>query len=229
MNKFIFFSNQHFIILGVGVVVIFLLLLVANFFDKKEFAKVTAIMILILKIAELFYRHYILGLKVVNLLPLHLCNIVLIFILIMMITSSKTLFQFCYYWSIGAIFALATPDVKYDIHDFATISFFITHFYIIFAVIYRYIYFSEKPTLKGYFSAFILLNVIALIVFFINKKLGTNYLFVNRVPDFSSPLSYFGKWPNYILVVEFIDIILTYLIYFPFREKSVKYKKEIFY
>lgn len=220
MERFILFGTQHFFILGGGVLISALFLALAIFFDKRNYARMTAVIIIAIKIAELIYRHRVMGESVVGLLPLHLCNIVLIFSAIMMFTGSKKLFQICYFWCVGALFALITPDIKEGIHSFATFSFFATHFYVVYAIIYSYIYFGCRPTLKGYLSAFLGLNVIALIVYFINDKLGTNYLFVNRVPEFSSPISYFGEWPYYIIVVELIYIIVTYLVYFPFRARK---------
>lgn len=229
MDNFVLFSSEHLIILGSGILISFILLLLANFMDIKGFARFTAVLVFIVKITELAYRHYVMGEKIINLLPLHLCNIVLFFVIIMMITTSKIFFQPCYFWSIGALFALITPDVKYGITNYATISFFITHFYIIFSVIYCYVFFRYRPSFLGYCLSFLGLNVICLIVYFINKELGTNYLFVNRVPDFTSPISYFGEWPYYIVVVELIYIIICYLMYFPFKAKSVRYGKENFY
>lgn len=229
METFKLFSGEHiFMIVSTLVFFIFLLIL-ANFFNKRNFAKVSAISIFILKSLELTYRHLYNGEEIVQLLPLHLCNITLVFVIIMMLSGSKTLFQLCYYWSLGALFAIITPDIKYSFPNFMTISFFITHFYIIFAVVYSYIYLKFRPTLLGYISAFLTINLISGGVYFINIKLGTNYLYVNRVPDFSSPLSYFGEWPYYIIVVELIYIILTYIIYFPLRNKAVKFGKTTFY
>lgn len=229
METFKLFSNEHFILIFSNVVFFLFLLFIANFFDKRYFAKITAIIIFILKLAELSYRHLYNNEEIFELLPLHLCNITLIFVIIMMLSGSKSLFQLCFYWSVGAIFAVATPDVKYSFPNFMTVSFFITHFYILFAVAYFYLYFSFRPAIWGYFTAFFTINIICLGVYFLNVHLGTNYLYVNRVPSFSSPLNYFGEWPYYIIVVELIYIILTYLLYLPFRSRAVKFGKTKFY
>lgn len=229
MEHFKLFSGEHFILIFSNIVFFTFLLFIANFFDKRKFAKVSAIIIFLIKVLELTYRYLYNNEQIYELLPLHLCNIALIFIIIMMLSGSKTLFQLCFYWSLGAIFAIATPDVKYSFPNFMTLSFFVTHFYILFAVVYAYIFFKFRPALWGYFIAFFTINLICLEVYFVNLQLGTNYLYVNRVPDFSSPLNYFGEWPYYIIVVELIYIILTYLIYFPFKNKTVKFGKSKFY
>lgn len=229
METFKLFSNEHFVLIFSNIIFSIFLLFIANFFDKRHFAKITAIVIFILKLAELSYRHLYNNEEIFELLPLHLCNITLIFVIIMMLSGSKSLFQLCFYWSVGAIFAVATPDVKYSFPNFMTVSFFITHFYILFAVAYFYLYFSFRPAIWGYFTAFFTINIICLGVYFLNVHLGTNYLYVNRVPSFSSPLNYFGEWPYYIIVVELIYIILTYLLYLPFKSRAVKFGKTKFY
>lgn len=229
METFKLFSNEHFVLIFSNIIFFIFLLFIANFFDKRYFAKITAIVIFILKLAELSYRHLYNNEEIFELLPLHLCNITLIFVIIMMLSGSKSLFQLCFYWSVGAIFAVATPDVKYSFPNFMTVSFFITHFYILFAVAYFYLYFSFRPAIWGYFTAFFTINIICLGVYFLNVHLETNYLYVNRVPSFSSPLNYFGEWPYYIIVVELIYIILTYLLYLPFKSRAVKFGKTKFY
>lgn len=109
-----------------------------------------------------------------------------------------------------------------------TLSFYNSFLYIICCSLCLYL-FKFRPTLWGYFIAFFVINLICLGVYFLNDSLGTNYLYVNRVPDFSSPINYFGEWPYYIVVVELIYIILTYLIYFPFKSRAVKFGKSKFY
>lgn len=228
MEKFVLFSNEHILIMVLGIIIGFVFLIMGGITNRKGFAKLSAVIIFILKISELAYRHLVLGKDIVQLLPFHLCNLALILVIVMMYTKSKNLFQISFFWAIGAPFAILTPDVTFGIGDFATISFFITHFYIVFAVAYAYIYFGFRPTIFGFVESFIALNIVAVLVYFINDALGTNYLFVNRVPGFNSPLKYFGEWPYYIVVVEVIYLVLGYLLYIPFKQKSIKYGKKFF-
>lgn len=223
VKTFALFSQEHLAIIFGGVILSVFFFFVAKLFDKRKFATITAIFIFILKLSELVYR-YFKGEKIYQLLPFHLCNIALILIIMMMIFKSNVLFQFAYFWSVGAVFAIITPDMKNSLPNFQTLSFFITHFYIIFGIIYAFIYYKFRPTFEGYISAFFTLNIIALIVFFINRKLGTNYLFVNRIPSFSSPLSYFGAWPYYLIVVEGIYLVLSTILYIPTKKKKIKFK-----
>ncbi len=218
----------HFWFIGGGFLGILALTMVSAFLPKYKFAQFSAIVILLIKIAELSYRHIYVGEPIYSLLPLHMCNLTLIIAILTMLTKSQKLFQLTYFWCLGALFAVITPDIKYSFPHPLTLSFYITHFYLLFAAIYGILFFNFKPTFKGWVNSFITLNIFAFIIFFINKKLGTNYLYINKIPDFSSPLDYFGQWPYYIIVVEIIYLILTYGIYYPFRRKTFKYSTKYF-
>lgn len=228
METFTLFSTEHFWFIGGGFLGILALTMVSAFLPKYKFAQFSAIVILLIKIAELSYRHIYVGEPVYSLLPLHMCNLTLIIAILTMLTKSQKLFQLTYFWCLGALFAVITPDIKYSFPHPLTLSFYITHFYLLFAAIYGILFFNFKPTFKGWVNSFITLNIFAFIIFFINKKLGTNYLYINKIPDFSSPLDYFGQWPYYIIVVEIIYLILTYGIYYPFRRKIFKYSTKYF-
>lgn len=228
METFTLFSTEHFWFVGGGFLGILALTMVSAFLPKYKFAQFSAIVILLIKIAELSYRHIYVGEPIYSLLPLHMCNLTLIIAILTMLTKSQKLFQLTYFWCLGALFAVITPDIKYSFPHPLTLSFYITHFYLLFAAIYGILFFNFKPTFKGWINSFITLNIFAFIIFFINKKLGTNYLYVNRIPNFSSPLDYFGQWPYYIIVVEIIYLILTYGIYYPFRRKTYKYSTKYF-
>ena len=228
METFTLFSTEHFWFIGGGFLGILALTMVSAFLPKYKFAQFSAIVILLIKIAELSYRHIYVGEPIYSLLPLHMCNLTLIIAILTMLTKSQKLFQLTYFWCLGALFAVITPDIKYSFPHPLTLSFYITHFYLLFAAIYGILFFNFKPTFKGWVNAFITLNIFAFVIFFINKKLGTNYLYVNRIPNFSSPLDYFGQWPYYIIVVEIIYLILTYGIYYPFRRKTYKYSTKYF-
>lgn len=228
METFTLFSTEHFWFIGGGFLGILALTMVSAFLPKYKFAQFSAIVILLIKIAELSYRHIYVGEPIYSLLPLHMCNLTLIIAILTMLTKSQKLFQLTYFWCLGALFAVITPDIKYSFPHPLTLSFYITHFYLLFAAIYGILFFNFKPTFKGWVNSFITLNIFAFIIFFINKKLGTNYLYINKIPDFSSPLDYFGQWPYYIIVVEIIYLILTYGIYYPFRRKTYKYSTKYF-
>ena len=184
---------------------------------------VTSGAIIVIKAVELIIRHGVYGETILELLPIHLCNITLILAVIGMIFPSKELFQVIFYWSFGALAAILFPDARVSFPNFVGISFFITHFFIIFVVLYQLIFLGYRPNLKGLVGSFVCINIFAGAVFKINEILGTNYMYINYKPAFQSPLDYFGPWPHYIIIVEIIYLVLGFISYLPFRKKHYKY------
>ena len=224
-DKFILFSNEHLITVGIGFISCILLVFLGFFTEKKAtFAKIVAIAVLGVKIAELLFRHHYYGETVAELLPLHLCPIVIILSIFMMFFHSEVLFQPVYFWSIGAFFAILMPDIRDGMSNFASQSFFITHFFILFSTAYAFVHFRFRPTKAGFLCSFLLLVTIAFIMYFVNNKLGTNFLYVNHPPVTKSLMDFMGPWPYYIFSLAGIDIAISFFMYLPFRKnKKSKY------
>ena len=224
-DKFILFSNEHLITVGIGFISCILLVFLGFFTEKKAtFAKIVAIAVLGVKIAELLFRHHYYGETVAGLLPLHLCPIVIILSIFMMFFHSEVLFQPVYFWSIGAFFAILMPDIRDGMSNFASQSFFITHFFILFSTAYAFVHFRFRPTRAGFLCSFLLLVTLAFVMYFVNNKLGTNYLYVNHPPVTKSLMDFMGPWPYYIFSLAGIDIAISFFMYVPFRKnKKAKY------
>ena len=224
-DKFILFSNEHLITVGIGFISCILLVFLGFFTEKKAtFAKIVAIAVLGVKIAELLFRHHYYGETVAELLPLQLCPIVIILSIFMMFFHSEVLFQPVYFWSIGAFFAILMPDIRDGMSNFASQSFFITHFFILFSTAYAFVHFRFRPTKAGFLCSFLLLVTLAFIMYFVNNKLGTNFLYVNHPPVTKSLMDFMGPWPYYIFSLAGIDIAISFFMYLPFRKnKKSKY------
>lgn len=224
-DKFVLFSNQHIITMGIGFISCILLVFLGFFTEKKTtFAKIVAIIVLGIKIGELAFRHHYYGETIAELLPLHLCPIVIILSIFMMFFHSEVIFQPVYFWSIGAFFAILMPDIRDGMGNFASQSFFITHFFILFSTAYAFVHFRFRPTKSGFIWSFLLLVTLAFIMYFVNNKLGTNYLYVNHPPVTKNLMDFMGPWPYYIFSLAGIDIALSFFMYLPFRKsKKAKY------
>lgn len=218
------FSLEHFIyIFGYGGLGVFFLFLpkILNFNEEKiiKFAKISGYIILIDKFLELFYRHLVLGETIIDVIPLNMCNYTMILAALMMILKSRKIFPLVYFWSIGAIFAILTPDVFYAFPNPQNISFFITHFYIYFSIAYGIKYFGYSINFADFKKAFVYLNGIMFALFFLNLLIGSNYMFL-RYPAPNSPMELLGPWPYYIISLEVVMVILFSILYYPYRKKN---------
>lgn len=223
MEMFVLFGTSHMIMILIGVISVLLLIILGFLIRPQLLAKWISVSVLVIKLAEMYYRHRVLGEEIYRMLPFHLCNLTIILSLFMMFFHSKFLFQLVYFWFVGAIFAILTPDIIFAYPNFWMISFFITHFYLVFSALFALIHFHFRPTKRGMLMAFLFINLWAVLMYFVNQELGTNYLFVNRIPETTTLLSYFGAWPYYLLPVEGIYIIESILLYLPFRKSNIKF------
>ena len=151
-------------------------------------------------------------------LPLHLCSTLVWLGAIMLIMKNYQVYEFMYLMGIGgAIQALATPDLGiYGFPHFRFFQTFISHGLIVTSAIYMTIVEEFRPTWKSLLRVAIWMNIYAVIIFFINNAIGSNYLMVNGKPDTPSLLDLLPPWPVYILYMEAIGIITVLVLYLPF-------------
>ncbi|WP_268762087.1 TIGR02206 family membrane protein [Bacillus sinesaloumensis] len=165
-------------------------------------------------------------------LPLQLCSISLFLSIIMLLTRSYFLFEITYFLGIGgALQAMLTPELAYDFPHYRYFHFFLAHIAIILASLYMLWYEKCRPTLKSIWKAFIALNVLALIVFFINKVTGGNYMFLARKPFNPSIIDFLGPYPWYIISLEIVALVMFLILYLPFvikRDTAPRKKNETF-
>lgn len=193
-----------------------------KFFPQRKFEITVAVALSFVKIITYMGRYFINHEPLYALCPIHICNVSFILAVIFLIKPSLKGFQLVFYMSLGALAAILFPEAVKVFPDPFGIAFFMEHFFIIFMIFYQMIYLKFKPNLKGLFNTFIALNILAVVAYIFNNHFGTNYMFVNHKPVSASPIDYFGPWPFYILVVEFIFIGLGFICYLIFREKKQK-------
>ena len=77
-----------------------------------------------------------------------------------------------------------------------------------------------RPTWKSLLRVAFWMNVYMVIVFFINRAIGSNYLMINGRPSTPSLLDLLPDWPVYILYMEAIGVACFLLLYLPFAIKD---------
>src|SRR5829696_1299932 len=171
------------------------------------------------------YWNYALGKWTIQtMLPLHLCSLLVWTGALMLVTKNYRIYEFMYFMGIGgAIQALATPDLGiYGFPHFRFFQTFISHGLIITSAIYMTMVEGFRPTWKSMIRVFVWMNVYALIIYFVNNYLGSNYLMINHKPELPSLLDLLPPWPIYILYMEAIGIVSMLLLYLPFAIKDLR-------
>ena len=197
--------------------------------DEKTRSRVRWTMAIILWVNEIGWHawNYAVGRWTIQeMLPLHLCSVLVWTGAIMLMTKNYHIYEFMYLMGIGgAIQALATPDVGiYGYPHFRFFQTFISHGLIVTSAIYMTVVEGFRPTWKSLWRVFVWVNIYAGIVFLINSAIGSNYLFINRKPPTASLLDVLPDWPIYIIFLELIGLATIFLLYLPFALKDWRAK-----
>lgn len=150
-------------------------------------------------------------------LPLELCSIASLICGIMLITQNKQLFEVFYFIAIGgAIQAILTPDLNFGFPQYRYIQFFLDHMLLFISPLLMIWLYNYTITRKSLIKSFIVLNIIAGIVFIINGLLSANYMFLRQKPSAASLLDLLGPYPFYILSLELVTLGIFFILYIPF-------------
>jgi len=153
-----------------------------------------------------------------KMLPLHLCSLFVWLCAVMLLTKSRSIYEFAYFVGIGGAFqVLLTPDIgAYNFPHFRFFQVFLSHGLIIVSALYMTIVEGCRPTGASLKRVFLWLNGYMVFVYVVNLLVGGNYLFIMHKPETASLLDLLGPWPVYIIVAEAVAFITFFLLYLPF-------------
>ena len=220
------FGATHFAALGVLVVLNLSLLRFKNASDGAQsgIRWMLAFVLLVNEIAWHYWNYMVGRWTIQTMLPLHLCSLLVWTGALMLITKNYRIYEFMYFIGIaGAIQALTTPGLGiYGFPHFVFFQYFISHGLILTSAIYMTVVEGFRPTWKSILRVAVWTNIYALIVYFINSAIGSNYLMINYKPNTPSLLDLLPDWPIYILYMELIGVISILLLYLPFAAKDLR-------
>ena len=156
-------------------------------------------------------------------LPLHLCSVMIWLSAAMLLTQSYPLYEFAYLLGIaGATQAILTPDAgPYGFPHFRFFQVFVSHGAIVTAAVYMTAVEGYRPVPVSLLRVLVIGNLYTLVVFWINRAIGSNHLFVARKPETASLLDVLPDWPWYILYIEGIAVLMMLLLYLPFLVRDL--------
>ena len=220
------FGNTHLAALGTFIVLNLILISFRNASDgTKSVLRWVLALILVVNEVAWHYWNYVHGKWTIQtMLPLHLCSLLVWTGAYMLMTRSYRVYEFMYFMGIaGAVQALATPGIGiYGFPHFVFFQYFLSHGLIITSAIYMTVVEGFRPTLKSILRVVIWMNVYALIIYFINIAIGSNYLMINEKPPSPTLLDLLPEWPIYILYMELIGFLSILLLYFPFAARDLR-------
>lgn len=150
-------------------------------------------------------------------LPLYLCSLMALLIPIFTHYRKYWIYEILVFWVIaGTSQGVITPDIPEGFPSFDYFRYWVVHLGLLIIIFYATFVFKMKPKLKSVFKSFFALQGYVVIMVFINYILNSNYFYLNKKPEVTTLLDYFGDWPIYIIVTQIIVIPFFLLIYFPF-------------
>ncbi|MBT3390432.1 MAG: TIGR02206 family membrane protein [Chloroflexi bacterium] len=151
-------------------------------------------------------------------LPFHLCSVFVWLGAYMLITKSYPIFEFAYFLGIaGALQALLTPDAGiYGFPHFRAFQTFISHGAIISSAVFMAVVEGFRPHWASFKRVFLWTNIYLVVITGLNFLIQSNFLYSRHKPPTASLLDVLGPWPLYLLVVEFMALIMCLILYLPY-------------
>lgn len=200
--------------------------------DGSVRARVCRVLAVVLWAQELSWHTWNLAVgrwRIATMLPLHLCSVLvwaggLALLLQARVDEGRPaspwlrrIYEPLYFFGIGgATQALLTPDVlPFGVAHFRFYQTMLSHTLILASAVWLTFGERRRPTLASAGRALLVLAAYAGVVFAANLALGSNYLFINRKPDFATILDALPPWPGYLPVLGLVAIAIVGLLYGP--------------
>ncbi len=225
--EFNYFSLAHILPLMALILLIILLFIFRNKIKHSPYEyniRITLAAFIIINEMMFVWDQVYLGVaSISNDMPLHLCGIGMYVTAFMLLLNSKKIFEVFYFWILcGAVMGLITPAalVLNDYPDFGPMNFryyqyFIGHSALIIFIFYMIFISKYIITFKSFIKSYIILNIYALFILFINYLIDANYLYLRGAIDGASLLDILPKFPYNIIVLDVLAFIAFLIAYLP--------------
>jgi hypothetical integral membrane protein (TIGR02206 family) len=142
------------------------------------------------------------------LLPLHLCDMLIIVAIVALLTRAVPAFELLWFWGgSGALLALLTPIVTRGFPDPQFLIFFGFHAGVVASAWVLAAGCGMRPRPRAALRVFVVTNGYAACVALVNLGLDTNYMFLRAKPATPTLLDWLGPWPWYIVAAEGLALV----------------------
>ena len=125
------------------------------------------------------------------------------------------IFEFLFYYSIGAFYSILTPVYTTGINGLIYYEYYISHGGILFTSIYFFIILGYRPRVYSWLKVFLYTQPILLTIHLVNYLIGgqANYFYTMEPPIADNPLV-MGQYPMHIILLNIFALIHFALLYF---------------
>lgn len=153
-----------------------------------------------------------------DLVPLHLCDFLILVAAFALATLHPAACELLYFWAgTGALLATLTPDLRQGWPDWRFVVYFGLHVTVVVSAAVVVFGLGRRPRPGAALRALLLTNAYAAVVAVVDLVWGMNFLYLREKPWAPTPLDWLGPWPVYILAVEVLAFVLFRLLALPFE------------
>ncbi|MBM9579427.1 TIGR02206 family membrane protein [Leptospira sp. 201903070] len=224
-QRFLPWSNLHFLLLFLTGVTIFLLLWIARNDSSgnvsKKIGQTLAGILILNYIVYVIYRidsgHW----EIRYDLPMEFCNWAMIVTSIALLTHNRTFAELSYFWVMsGSINGVITPDLQVTFPHIYFFIFFIAHSGLVIASLYIVFGLRLEPRPWAVLRTFLYSQIFFASAFTIDYLLDGNYGYMMAKPSAGSALDLLGEWPYYLIQMQMIGLGFFFVLYMPFYFKN---------
>lgn len=211
------YSLEHLLILIVGIALSILLYKGTKkwtYLKQRKILLSLSVIISIFQLLKIPFKILEGTFSIANDLPFHLCNFLPFFLIFVFFTLSRNLWAILFFWIIlGCSQANFTPTVQTSLFHWDAIRYWAVHMLLVTLILYPIINWKWKLKHIDIWKSFLGLNILALLIYGVNLLTEGNYMYLIAKPPGKTLFSAFPEWPYYILVIQGILIIWSYLLY----------------
>jgi len=153
-----------------------------------------------------------------DLLPLHLCDLLIFVAVGALATRHPVACEVLYFWAgAGTALAMLGPDVRVGFPDPDFLSFFALHGLVVASAAVLVFGLGCRPRPGAPWRVLILTNAYAVAVGLVDLALDANFLFLRGKPAAATLLDWLGPWPVYLFVADALAAVLFVALDLPFR------------
>ncbi len=152
-----------------------------------------------------------------NLLPLGLCALSMYLTAVTLLTENRKIFRTVFPWALaGSLLSLIVADVNYVFPHFRYFHYFGNHGMFLIANIYLVVVKRYSFTYRDLLGSSLVLTVLSTGLFFLNRLLDTNHMYLVSLPSEVSFLFLWLGYPGWVFGFGLAIFALFHLVTFPF-------------
>ncbi|RLQ94626.1 YwaF family protein [Falsibacillus albus] len=217
MRTFELFSVPHITVLLIFVAISFLLIFFKGYLKPRQ-SVIKWVLFWALVICEVSGQIWNIATDQwdVGSLPLQLCSFSMFLIIYLCFKPNPKVFYVLFFIGfLPPILSMVTPELFYQFPHYSFLRYFLFHSAIAWSVLYFIVYEGYRVPIKAIWTGFLMINALAVPIFFINILLGTNFLYLASPTESETILSFFGTGIMYYINLEIAAVIVFFISYIP--------------